>query len=321
MILVTGGTGFLGSTLIKHLILAGEQVIATKRNGSTVPNHLLDHPAVRWVDADITDYFALSDLFGQLSQVYHCAAQISYQPGESEAMLHTNIEGTKHIANLCLEHQVRLLHVSSIASLGPGKNGEPASESCFWDDGAYFSPYSLSKYESEMEVWRAVVEGLDAVIVNPSIIMGAGSADKGSGKLFTVVKKGLKVYPTGTVGIVDVADVAQVMILLMENKIISGERFILNSENISNKDLLTTIATLLHKPAPSMAASPLLMSIAWRAAKFLSLFTRKAPTITKDTARASSAKMAYSNQKIKDATGYTFKAVDLTLKEMSLDYI
>lgn len=321
MILVTGGTGFLGSTLIKHLIHAGEQVIATKRSSSTVPQGLRDQPALRWAEADITDYFALADLFEGVSKVYHCAAQISYQPGESEAMLHSNIEGTKHIANLCLEHQARLVHVSSIASLGPGKNGMPATENCFWDDGAYFSKYSLSKYESEMQVWRAVAEGLDAVIVNPSIIMGAGAADRGAGKLFMVVNKGLKVYPTGSVGIVDVEDVARLMILLMEDRNISGERFILNSENISNKDLLTAIAKLLHKPAPAIAAKPFLMSVAWRAAKLLSLISRKPPSITKDTARASSSKMAYSNQKIIKATGYSFKAVDLTLKEMSLDYI
>ncbi|QBQ42585.1 SDR family NAD(P)-dependent oxidoreductase [Sphingobacterium psychroaquaticum] len=320
MILVTGGTGFLGSTLIQQLIQAGQSVTATKRNDSIVPSGLEKHPLVRWVEADVTDYFALSDLFTDIQEVYHCAAKISYHKEDWDMMLHVNIEGTKHIVNLCLEHNARLVHVSSIASLGNSKNNELVGESTFWDEGAPHSKYSLSKYESEMEVWRGIVEGLDAVIVNPSVIMGAGTGDRGSGKLFSVIQKGLRIYPSGSVGIVDVEDVAKVMVLLMNDKKITGERFILNSENVSNKHLLEQIAVLLDKPAPTIQAKPFMMSIAWRAAKLAALFSNKQPTLTRETAKASSAKLAFSNKKIKDIIGYTFKPVDITLKEMSLDY-
>ena len=310
----------MGSTLIKFLIDNGVSVIATKREGSEIPMSLLASSLIQWINADITDYFALSDLFKGVTEVYHCAAMISYQKEDAAAMLHTNIEGTKHIVNLCLEHQARLVHVSSIAALGSSKANELITEKSHWDDGADNSKYALSKYESEMEVWRGVVEGLDAVIVNPSVIMGVGTGKKASGVIFQMVQKGLKIYPPGTVGIVDVADVAKLMILLMQSKEISGERYVLNSENLSNKSLLERIAKLLDKPVPRMEAKPFMLSIAWRVAKMIALLKGERPALTRDAAKASAAKLAYSNKKITDSTGYQFKPVDVTLKEMSLEF-
>ena len=118
MILVTGGTGFLGSTLIKLLIDDGKAVLATKREHSVIPDYLKGSSLIEWVDADVTNYFALADLFERVSQVYHCAAMVSYQPTAATQMHRTNIEGTQNVVNLCVEHKLRLVHVSSIAALG-----------------------------------------------------------------------------------------------------------------------------------------------------------------------------------------------------------
>lgn len=321
MILVTGGTGFLGSTLIKHLIDQGQAVLAIKRAQSEIPEALRSSSLIEWLTADITDYFALVDAFKGVTQVYHCAAKISYQKDDWHNMLHTNIEGTRHVVNLCLEQQARLMHVSSIASLGASKSGELVSEQHKWDAGADHSKYALSKYESEMEVWRGIMEGLDAVIVNPSVIMGIGLGKKAADAIFRLVEKGMKVYPPGHVGIVDVDDVAKIMILLMNKDTITGERFVLNSENISNKCLLQRIAKLLHKPAPQIEAKPFILSIAWRAAKLWALLSGKQPALTRETAKAASSYLAFSNKKITDTTGYSFKPVDVTLEEMSIDFI
>ncbi|TYR34422.1 SDR family NAD(P)-dependent oxidoreductase [Sphingobacterium phlebotomi] len=320
MILVTGGTGFLGSTLIKLLIDEGNAVLAIKREQSEIPELLRSSSLVEWLPADITDYFALADAFDGVTQVYHCAAKISYQKEDWAAMLHTNIEGTKHIVNLCLEHGARLVHVSSIAALGSPKAGELISEQSKWDDGADHSKYALSKHESEIEVWRGIMEGLEAVIVNPSVIMGVGSGKKASGAIFNLIEKGIKVYPPGTVGIVDVEDVVKIMTLLMNNRGISGERFVLNSENLTNKNLLERIAKLLDKPAPTIKATPFMLSIAWRVAKIIALFKGGRPALSRETAKASASHLAYTNKKVTDTTGYCFKPVDLTLKEMSMDF-
>ncbi len=320
MILVTGGTGFLGSTLINKLINAGKTVIATKRPSSVIPEKLKGSPLIEWVDADITDYFALSDLISKAKQVYHCAAVVSYQKAEAANMHKTNIEGTQHIVNLCLEHGARLVHVSSITALGTNKVGHPVSETDKWEYDKKTSNYALSKYRSELEVWRGIREGLDAIIVNPSVIMGLGSYKKGSGAIFEIVNKGIKIYPPGSVGVVDVEDVAHVMISLMEHTDISGERYILNSENLTNKDLMHSIAKLLDKKAPHIEAKPYMLGLAWRLARIAALFKGSKPTLTRESAQAACAKLAYSNKKISETLNYKFKPVNRILEEIANTY-
>lgn len=321
MILVTGGTGFLGSRLIQLLVDQGNAVIAIKRAKSAIPEKLKSSSLIQWVEADITDYFALADIFEGVTEVYHCAAKVSYQKRDALQVQLINIEGTKHIVNLCLEYGARLLHVSSIAALGTNKKGLPVTEKDKWEYSPSMSNYSLSKYKSELEVWRGIYEGLDAVIVNPSVIMGTGLVSKSpSHTIFDLVNKGLKIYPPGSVGIVDVEDVANIMIALMNDKSIRSERFILNSANISNKDLLTKIARLLNKKEPKIAAKPFLLNVAWRLAKVAAFFQRKDPALTEESTRASIAKLAYSNEKVLNTLNYTFKPVDDTLQQIKNTY-
>lgn len=320
MILVTGGTGFLGSTLIKRLVDSGQNVIATKRVTSIIPASLENLTQIKWVNADVTDYFALSDIFNDVSQVYHCAAKISYQKDDASLMNNINIEGTKNIVNLCLDHQCRLVHVSSIAALGTNKFNLPVNEDDKWEYDRNISKYSLSKYKSELEVWRGIIEGLEAIIVNPSLIMGASAGKNGSGVIFDIVNKGLPIYTTGSIGIVDVEDVANIMILLMNRNDIRGERFILNSENISNKALLEKIANLLNKKAPTIKASPIILGIAWRLAKIKSLFGGSKPALTKESAQAASSKLEYNNEKLLKTIDFSFKPVEQTLQEIAHTY-
>lgn len=316
VILVTGGTGFLGSVLIKHLVDAGHSITATKRQTSEIPDFLKSSSLIQWVDADITDYFSLSEAFQDIKQVYHCAAMISNQPSDANRLTHINIQGTSHIVNLCIEHRARLVHVSSIAAIGSNKYGNPSNEEDKWEFDPKASSYSIAKYKAEMEVWRGIMEGLDAVIVNPSVIMGVGAGKIASNALFDVVKKGLKIYPPGSVGIVDAEDVANIMVSLMEDTSITGERFILNSANLTNKELLDKICLLMTKPKPTIAATRTLLSIGWRMAKIASILTRKKPVLTKESARAAAKKMKFDNTKITERIGYEFKPVDKTLQQV-----
>ncbi|MFZ4862583.1 NAD-dependent epimerase/dehydratase family protein [Sphingobacterium sp. Mn56C] len=320
MILVTGGTGFLGSTLIKLLVEQGKAVRAIKRSDAITPEYLKASSLIEWVNADVTDYFSLDDCFHGIKQVYHCAAMISYQKADAPQMFNINIEGTKNIVNLCLAYQARLVHVSSIAALGSSKDNQPVDERDKWEYDAKTPNYSLSKYKSELEVWRGINEGLEAVIVNPSVIMGVGAGKQGSRVIFDLVNRGLKIYPPGSVGIVDVHDVAQVMIQLMQRDGSLGQRYIVNSENISNKDLLERIAQLLGKQPPTVAAKPFMLEVAWRIAQVIAFLQRKKAALTEESARASAIKLAYKNQKIIEALNYTFKPVDTTLKEIAAAY-
>lgn len=317
MILITGGTGFLGSTLIKQLIDQGIDVIATKRAQSIIPASLLSSSLIQWIDADINDYFELEDALEGVTKVYHCAALVSYQKKDAKSLFKVNVEGTANIVNLCLEKNIRLLHVSSIAALGTNKDNLPVSEKDHWEHSPTTSNYSLSKYQAEMEVWRGITEGLDAVIVNPSVILGAAAKDKGSGAIFSMINKGLKFYPKGSVGIVDVVDVASIMIQLMEKGEITAERYIINHLNIPNRDLLSVASVLMNKPEPTIEVSETLLQIASTVSSMLAVFKKSDSSLTKETAAASSAKLQYSNAKVQSLLNHSYRPLEQTLKEIA----
>ncbi|MGK6352485.1 NAD-dependent epimerase/dehydratase family protein [Parapedobacter sp. DT-150] len=318
MILVTGGTGFLGSILIRQLTAAGTPIRATKRKTSITPPELAGLP-VQWVEADINDFFALEDAFDGVTNVYHCAGLISYHTADRKRLTAVNVQGTANVVTLALERRVRLLHVSSIAAVGRARADKEITESDLWEYSPDQPGYAIAKYEAEMEVWRGIAEGLDAVIVNPALIIGptARTADSGaSGTIFALLRDGLNFYTDGAVGLVDVEDVAKAMVLLMENPAIKAQRFLLSNVNMAHRELLERCSAYLGRPAPKFKATPLMLSFAWRAAKIASLFTGKRPLITRETAKAATQRMCFSNKKVVTATGMTFKPIDDTLREI-----
>jgi len=316
MILVTGGTGFLGSELIKQLTDSGLAVRALKRKTSLIPSIIEGNKLIDWFEADINEPATLEDAFVGITKVFHCAAFVSFNPKDKKQLFHVNIEGTSNIVNLCVENNCRLLHVSSVAALGDAKKGKQITEQDFWEYDARAHAYGLSKYEAEMEVWRGITEGLDAVIVNPSVIIGKNAGFEGSGAIFKLVKGGFPFYTDGASGFVDVEDVAKAMVLLMETAI-TGERYIISADNYHYKDLFTEIANGFNVKPPTTEAKPWMFGIAWRALKFFSVFTGKEPSITKDAAKSSLSLSYYSNQKVITATGIQFKPINQTIQEIT----
>ncbi|MFN0292883.1 NAD-dependent epimerase/dehydratase family protein [Pedobacter helvus] len=315
MILVTGATGFLGAELVKQLTDQNLLVRALRRSSSKIPALLQNNTLVTWHIADINEPENLADAFEGVTKVYHCAATVSFDPKDKAKLLKINIEGTANIVNLCLENNIRLLHVSSIAALGFPKKDELISEKHFWDYDPKAHNYAISKYQGEMEVWRGIAEGLDAVIVNPAVIIGKNAGFTGSGAIFKLVKEGLKFYTDGATGIVDVEDVAKCMILLMESGI-SEERYTLSADNLHYRDFFAEIAKGFGIKPPTKEAKRWMLGIAWRAAKFASLFTGKAAALTKDAARSSFNLSYYTNQKITDTLNFKFKPLNQSIAEV-----
>lgn len=315
MILVTGATGFLGSEVAKQLLLQGNPIRCTKRAASKIPPLLSSFENLKWVEADLLDIFALTNALEGITQVYNCAAWVSLKQADKDPMIYTNITGTGNLVNLCCEKNIRLVHVSSIAAIGEAKPGELTNEKHHLDQATEQDGYAISKLESEMEVWRGIAEGLDAVIVNPSIIIGANAGTDGSGALFETVRKGLKFYTTGSAGFVDVEDVAKCMIALM-NSNIHNERFIISAENHNYKDLTAEIALNFGIEPPATLAKPWMMELAWRAAALAAIITRSAPSIDKVAAKAASITKNFDNSKIKAAIGIQFKPLSKSIKEV-----
>ncbi len=316
MILVTGATGFLGAELARQLTRSGEHIRCTKRSSSVIPDLLKPYASlIEWVEADMLDIFALEDAFAGVTQVYHCAAWVSFRQADKEPMITTNVQGTANVVNLCLQYNCRLVHVSSIAAVGQAKPGELITENNHIEDTPVHNVYAISKLESEMEVWRGIAEGLDAVIVNPSVIIGANAGTDGSGQIFETLRKGLNFYTRGSCGLVDVEDVAQSMILLMQGDI-TAERFIVNAENWPFRQFTATIAECFGVKPPTTEAKPWMLELAWRGASFVSTLTGKSPALDKIAAQAATITQNYSNAKLVQATGMKFKPVMKTIGEV-----
>ncbi len=321
MILVTGGTGLVGSHLLLELVKQSKRIRAIVRNKSKIElvkrvfSYYTDKPEefmsnIEWIESDMLDLVSLDKAFFNVKQVYHCAAIVSIGGKSRKDLINANVIGTENIVNMCLTHQVeKLCHVSSIASLGNSLNGELIDENTAWTVSKNHSAYSISKFKSEMEVWRGIQEGLNAVIVNPSVIIGPGFWYSGSSSLFTKVAKGMKYYTSGSTGFVDVRDVSDSMIKLMESDI-QNERFIISSENLNYKELFENISRVIGVKSPRKEASERLLRIAVIFDSIASILRIKKKEITKSVVRASLSKSNYSNNKIKEAIEKTFISIN-----------
>lgn len=298
-VLVTGGTGFLGAYVIKELMDKGYKVRATRRSAKVpffIPQIIFDK--VEWVDSDVLDVVGMSSAIQGVDAVVHSAAIVSFDRKKREEMYKINIEGTANVVNICLESGVKkMVHVSSIAALGRTAKGDKVDESKAWVNSKWNTHYAITKQRSEMEVWRGIAEGLNAVIVNPSTILGFGDWNQGSCAIFKRIYKGFTWYTNGVNGFVDVEDVARSVVLLMESSI-AGERFIINSENWEFKKLFDAIADGFGKVPPSREAGPLLSGFAWRMEMGKSFFTEQAPLLTRETSLIALSKTYFQNDKI-----------------------
>lgn len=325
MILVTGSTGIVGSRLVFDLLKAGHKVRAMKRGSSDLEfvRKIFRYydsekgdalfSAIEWVEGDLLDIQSLESAVEGVSQIFHAAALVSYAAKDAEKLLALNSDGTANVVNCAIDAGVKkLCHISSVAALGKAKNGQPTNEKTTWKRSTNNSVYGLSKYLAEREVWRGTAEGLPAVIVNPSIIIGPAKADQSSGMLMSMLRKGIRYFPPGSAGYVDVRDVSKMSIALMESEI-ENERYLLNSESIPFRTLLNNAAEVYKNQPPLVAVKPWMLEVAWRLAAVGAAFTRKTPRITKETARSASQTVDYDNRKIKEALGTDFIPVTQAL--------
>lgn len=330
MILVTGATGLVGAHLLLKLSEDDSKIRAIYRNSKQIEKTkvLFDQNAkthlfskIEWTKADILDISSLEIAFQNIEFVYHCAAKISFSPNDEKALRKVNIEGTANIVNFCIDKKVKkLCHVSSIAALGNlAQNETVITETTEWNPEKLHSDYGISKYGAEMEVWRGFQEGLEVVIVNPGIIFGTGFWNQGSGKFFTTIKKGISFYTNGSTGYVCVKDVVTIMEKLMKSEI-SGERFIVISENRTYKNIIYTIADKINAKKPIIEATSWLLNAAWRMDWLLSKIIRTDRKISKHAAQSLLNNDIIDNSKIKQTLNYEFCEIDKCLDEVTIDF-
>ncbi len=270
---------------------------------------------IEWVEGDVLDVVFLQDAMKGVDQVYHCAAVVSFDARDFAMMRQVNVEGTANVVNTALYEGVeKLVHVSSIAAVGRPEIGHIISEQTRWQRSKNNTQYSISKYQSEHEVWRGHAEGLNMAIVNPSVILGAGFWAEGPLKFFQLGWKEFPFYSEGQTGFVDVRDVADFMIRLMESEV-SGQRYILNSESSTYKDFMFAISDELGKKRPYIKVNRLIQEIVWRFEWVRSRLFGGSPLITRETARISGKQYEYKADKSVEQFDFEYRPLRQTIHE------
>jgi len=323
MILVTGGTGLVGCHLLYSLVKENKKVRALHRKNSKTDSvrkvfsyyskdykNLFDK--IEWIEGDINDITSLDLAFKNVNEIYHCAAFISFSNQDLNAMKKINVEGTANMVNCSIDKNIsKFCYVSTIAAVGERKN-MAIDEECKWKENN--NPYSKTKYDAELEVWRGISEGLNAVIVNPGVIIGSGFWKRGSGAFITQISRGMNYYPPGKTGFICVKDVVKIMRELMDKNIFSA-RFLLVAENWTQKDFIFSVCNNLNLKSPKNKTSKSLMTIGLILDGARSFFLNKRRRLSSAIIKSSHTKNEYSNNKISTTLDYKFIGVENSIKE------
>lgn len=320
-VFVTGGTGLVGSYVLRYLLHSGHTTVrALRRRDSSL--HLVSdlQDRVAWLTGDLFDTDVLERGMRAAETVYHCAASIDHSPGGRAAMRRTNVQGTASVVNAALHEEVRhLCYVSSIAAIGRRPQLADIDERTEWKEDAWNSAYAVSKRDGELEVRRGEAEGLRVLIVNPSLVMGPGQWDRGMPRWFANIDKGMRFYPPGGGGFVDVRDVAEFAVRAIgEHRF--GERYILNAVNLPYRTVMDTIAELLDRPKPRTAVTPLLKSAAWRWEGLRAAVSNHTPLVTRETAENSMRTFRYDGRAATRALDFTYRDWRESLRAMTACY-
>jgi len=324
MIFVTGGSGFLGAHLLVQLSQSDKKIVAAKRVTTdlsyvrrvfSIANATDRFEKIEWKNVDFFDTYVIEDALEGVEEIYHCASEVSFHPKHHNRMINNNVTITANLANAALYCAIKkFMHVSSIAALGRSAQPEIIDETRIWKTDPVNTKYGLSKYKSEMEVWRAFEEGLPVIIVNPAVILGYCPWNEGSGKMFERVNNGMTYYTNGYTGWVDVKDVAKCMIELM-NKNTFGHRYVISAETKKFKEVFESIAERLDRPKATKSANMKLAGWLVLAEKWKSKFTNALPLITKETLRNATLECEYVNDKVKKELNFEFTSIETSIAE------
>lgn len=319
--LVTGATGFLGSELTRQLVAEGADVRILRRATSRLD--LLGEAVCRRVEhavGDVTDIDSLHGAMAGVRRVYHAAAFVGFGGRrDRERLRRINVEGTANVVNTALAAGVeRLVHTSSMAAFGrPEDACQPIDETAEWRTSRANTAYAHSKYLAELEVFRGIAEGLDAVLVNPALIFGAGRPGENTTRIAERVRDGkLPVIPAGGTNVVDVVDVAMGHRRAMARGRTS-ERYFLGSENLTWRAIIDTLADAFGVSPPRWTLPPMPALVAGTLAEAAAFVTGGRPSLTREAARTASRFYRYDHRKAVDELGCSFRPFEETAQRIA----
>jgi len=333
--LVTGATGLVGMYRLAWRLERGWPTVALRRaesNVDRVASFLEERlgakferawASLEWCEADLSDVVGLEEAMAGCHRVFHAAGRVSFKSGDEAQLKAVNQVGTAHVVNAALGAGVtRLVHVSSVAALGrTTEAGGPVHEESDWAEGVGASPYGVSKRAAEMEAWRAEAEGMELIVVNPTVILGDARYGESSGMVYRRVADARRFYPAGGNGFVGADDLIRVMAALDEaadagKEGILSERFVVCSEDLSYRELMGWVAHGLGVEAPSKPLAGWMLALAWRGATLWSALTGKPAQLTRDMAKNTRVHHRYNTAKVRGVLpGLSFTPIQEVVKE------
>ncbi|HTR51891.1 MAG TPA: NAD-dependent epimerase/dehydratase family protein [Kofleriaceae bacterium] len=312
---ITGASGLLGGNLAAELVAAGHSVVATRRAGTSAA-HLDDLP-IEWRDADLGSRDALTRAFDGADAVFHCAAAVTIKRAVTPEMTAANVTGTEHVIEACLAARVpRLVHTSSVVAVGLSRDGKPCDETAEWnfDEYGLVDAYAITKRRAE-DVVHAARDRIDAVIVNPTYMLGPRDARPSSGKLIVdVVRRKIPGWTTGHNNFVDVRDVARGMIAAWQRGR-RGERYILAGHDLTYRDVMREIARVAGVAPPRLPAP---RAVAWLLGKYGDLVERRGgdPIVNSTQIRyAFTQRFRFHSDKAARELGYAYGPLEPAIRD------
>jgi dihydroflavonol-4-reductase len=310
-ILVTGITGLFGSYLAREFLNLGElHGLRRKSSQLNLLADLSDH--IVWHEGDINDYDSLEETFDKMDLIVHAAGLVSYDYKDIDRLNEVNVEGTANVVNAMLQKKIKnLVYISSVAALGRSAETLVIDEKHKWTSSPLNTPYGISKYLAELEVWRGAQEGLKVMIFNPSVLLAKITDQRSSAAIYQYVLQENRYYPLGSINYLDVRDAAQ-LIAQIYQKNRWNERFILSNEAIPYQTFFQTMAGVLQKKAPHIPVRGWMLNLAFIWLGLTRAFNRKKIPFNQQTAKLAQATIVYDNQKATELTGFKYTSLEST---------
>lgn len=326
-IAVTGGTGLIGSHLVAELLKRGCRIrllVRDMRRVGQLHKTLSRMEAdsyfgrIEFYETELNNPHTLAAALTDMEVVFHCAALVTFDPERADEVVSVNTEITTHVVNACLRCGVGLLvHVSSIATLGSCRPGQRAiDETCILSNPVGRSPYSVSKIYAENAVQRGMVEGLRAVIVNPSVVIGEGDMNSSSSRLVAYAMHRRVFYTKGVKGYVDVRDVARAAVRLAETPQAVGKRFIVSAENLSFGALFSMAARVSGHWPPLIPLGRRVLTGFYKVEKLLNKWFDRRPILSEALIANACDMSYYDNSRMKNLLNFTYTPIRETLERV-----
>lgn len=304
-ILLTGASGIVGRYIAQQLLENGHSVRGLSRQPEACREKFADlAEGVEWLEGDILDVLSLDKAIEGADAVIHAAGMVSFQPSDEKFLMLINHRGTENVVNACLRAGSRLLHISSVACISPGR-----PQPCEVDERQGFnseknaSPYAVSKYLADMEVFRGREEGLKAALICPVVVLAPGRENESSASLIRYAMKPRWFQPSGWLNYIDARDLALFVSRVVEYSNFDGQRVIASGGCVPYADFFTLMAGLQGFSPPKFQTGKLMASLAWRLAALWSFISGTKPLLTRYTAVSAGKRIEFRSQLAETITG------------------